>query len=834
MAPVTTELKVLVKVAGDAGLDKLSRSLVNLGKQANQSDVSLKKVALDLKKVQTAAGPQSINSLRAYRDAWKSISQEVAVGSREFQVATKNAQRLQAQLDKAQPRAGGRFGGIKGATQIAGTVAGAGIFGGLEGAAGAGVGALFGGPGGAIVGAGIGAQVGQLRQALAGVAEYGAELNKLRIALRGVSSDQAEYNRALSIISQATEDFAIPQSLVTRQFTRLQASVSGAGGSILDTEKSFRGIVAAVRATGGSLADVDAALTATAQVFSKGKVSAEELRQQIGERLPGAFTLFADAIGKTPQELDKALENGEVSLQDFLSFAEKIFERYGETAQIIANAPESAGDRLKVNLEKLNEQVAPELTRLGAQFQTFASEAVKALQGLFDLLGQVGKELERRLNGPEIAELQKAVGRAQRALIRTDLTAEQRKLQEGFLASAQKRLSELQFIGPPAPGGGTSNLPGAGGGGDGKGKRDRSAERALRTRERAIQKAVELEEKLRRAIRDTALESNRVGETAREAIENQYSAAVQKAIDKQDDLNRVIKELEDQSKTTFPDLRSLVDQLSVGLIEAADKERDFEKLNLRLDELGIKLKDFQNLSEQAFAVGTGGADLTFNIGTDVFERQKKAIDELLEKYPQLGEVANSAAELMTSGFRDVIAGAKSAQEVFSNFLNSIAETLIQSAQKMIAQFISIGIARMFAFGSSGFNLGGNFGGFGADPSSALGGLGFADGGVFAKNNVVPFAKGGIVNKPTVFPFANGIGLMGEAGPEAIMPLRRGANGRLGVESNGGMGSVVVNVDASGTSVQGDDQQAGQLGRVIGAAVQAELVKQKRPGGLLAS
>ena len=205
--------------------------------------------------------------------------------------------------------------------------------------AGAGIGALLGGPSGAIVGAGIGAQVGQFRQALAGVAEYGAELTKLRIALRGVTDDQAEYSAALNIIGQATKDFAIPQSLITRQFTRLQASVSGAGGSIKDTETSFRGIVAAVRATGGSLSDVDAALTATAQVFSKGKVSAEELRQQIGERLPGAFTLFAEAIGKTPQELDKALEDGEVSLQDFLKFAEAIFERYGETAQIIANAP---------------------------------------------------------------------------------------------------------------------------------------------------------------------------------------------------------------------------------------------------------------------------------------------------------------------------------------------------------------------------------------------------------------------------------------------------------------------------------------------------------------
>jgi lambda family phage tail tape measure protein len=111
----------------------------------------------------------------------------------------------------------------------------------------------------------------------------------------------------------------------------------------------------------------------------------------------------------------------------------------------------------------------------------------------------------------------------------------------------------------------------------------------------------------------------------------------------------------------------------------------------------------------------------------------------------------------------------------------------------------------------------------------------ANGNVIAKNKIVPYAMGGIVNKPTLFPMANGAGLMGEAGPEAIMPLRRGANGKLGVEASGaGMGGITVNVDASGSSVEGDASQANQLGKAIGVAVQQELIKQKRPGGLLAS
>ena len=82
--------------------------------------------------------------------------------------------------------------------------------------------------------------------------------------------------------------------------------------------------------------------------------------------------------------------------------------------------------------------------------------------------------------------------------------------------------------------------------------------------------------------------------------------------------------------------------------------------------------------------------------------------------------------------------------------------------------------------------------------------------------------------------ANGMGLMGEAGAEAILPLRRGSNGKLGVQSTGGgFGNIVVNVDASGSSVEGNENEGRALGLALSSAIEAELIKQKRPGGLLA-
>ena len=108
----------------------------------------------------------------------------------------------------------------------------------------------------------------------------------------------------------------------------------------------------------------------------------------------------------------------------------------------------------------------------------------------------------------------------------------------------------------------------------------------------------------------------------------------------------------------------------------------------------------------------------------------------------------------------------------------------------------------------------------------------AMGNVYGANGIQKFARGGIVDRPTLFPFKDGTGLMGEAGPEAIMPLKRGADGKLGVQSSGGVGNIVVNVDASGSSVQGDGEASKQFGRALASAIQSEMIKQKRPGGLL--
>jgi len=124
---------------------------------------------------------------------------------------------------------------------------------------------------------------------------------------------------------------------------------------------------------------------------------------------------------------------------------------------------------------------------------------------------------------------------------------------------------------------------------------------------------------------------------------------------------------------------------------------------------------------------------------------------------------------------------------FSDMIDSMIEDLVRM---MIQEQIMGPLFR----GIAGMNFGGG--------SFAYQGPGqrSAKGNAFEGGKVLPFAKGGVITKPTIFPMAQGAGLMGEAGPEAILPLKRGAGGNLGVEASGG--GMQVNIyNTTGDSVE---------------------------------
>ncbi|HRW16074.1 MAG: phage tail tape measure protein [Rhodobacteraceae bacterium] len=110
---------------------------------------------------------------------------------------------------------------------------------------------------------------------------------------------------------------------------------------------------------------------------------------------------------------------------------------------------------------------------------------------------------------------------------------------------------------------------------------------------------------------------------------------------------------------------------------------------------------------------------------------------------------------------------------------------------------------------------------GGGLQSVLGGLlPFAQGAAFSGGRVAAFARGGVVDGPTHFPMRGGVGLMGEAGPEAILPLARGSDGRLGIRSDaGGGGTVHVTMNISTPDVEGFRKSQSQVAADMNRAIQ---------------
>ena len=255
-----------------------------------------------------------------------------------------------------------------------------------------------------------------------------------------------------------------------------------------------------------------------------------------------------------------------------------------------------------------------------------------------------------------------------------------------------------------------------------------------------------------------------------------------------------------------------------------------EALNSMNKELDIVYKNFEfgtDLSKQEkLALVDKAVELENQIA--LYKEYQPAINEAALAQARFNDAMALTVPITNSLFDSLVAvveGTKTAEQAFADFLRSIASMLVDAAKQMIAQYIAIGIARMFA-GMGGFNSPA------ASPGGSAGVAGIGGGmtNPFGNSSLfgAPFgvrANGGPVSSGRPY-------LVGERGPEMFVP---GAQGNI-VPNNamGGGANVTVNVDASGSSVEGDGDQAAQLGKMLGAAVQAELVKQKRPGGLLAS
>ena len=647
-----------------------------------------------------------------------------------------------------------------------------------------------GGVPGAIAGGAIGLGV----DAVAGGVQFArqaaiqaSQVQKLEIALKGVTSTQADFEKGLKIIADTSKRLNVPIAASTKQFTTLSASVLGAGGTIEDAQVVFEGVSNAIKATGGNAEDVQSAIRAMSQIFGKGKVSAEELQGQLGERLAGAVVKFAEANGSSLQKLQKDLRDGTVGLDQVIKFAQKLNIDFAETAEKVANSSADAGQRLQTQFNNFSIAIGKSIIPIGAAFQQLFSDILIGLQenkegmdlfiGSIKLLGgfafatiasirflvRVLADLAKILFHISQLEFGKAFETAQKGIKDTFENAK-----KDFQALAD--MQALALFGTSSPLNPDIKTEGL----TSKDKEDISKEDQLiaflnRPKGKGLPKLT-TDDKTKNKFNDEILKLQRgialkkiEDDTERKILERKFKFidAVKKAKEEEDEGNQI------------------------KLITLATQDFIIDRQNIINDELEKgKAKAF-NFAEEFKKISSAATDLKSRVG-------ELALDTTVK-------LADAFADFFFEGKKGFADLAKSA-------LKELNRIIIRAAfMKTIANPI---LGKL--------NL-----------------LPNADGNVIANNKIVPYAKGGLIKRPTLFPLADGAALAGEAGVEAIMPLRRGRNGKLGVEASGGnIGNITVNVDASGSSVEGDNNQSQELGNILGAAIQAELIRQKRPGGLL--
>jgi lambda family phage tail tape measure protein len=369
-------------------------------------------------------------------------------------------------------------------------------------------------------------------------------------------------------------------------------------------------------------------------------------------------------------------------------------------------------------------------------------------------------------------------------------------------------------------------------------KRASEQERILEKRAALTEKSISLEEQLRRSVEDTRDAFDVVGASPTQKLYFERDTALTENKRNLDDFKKSIKSIGDEAMALGAkfDLKlfdGLIEQLERANTELTDQKylqglKDFlpsvdeynakiaevsrgkteltelEKLNAQVNLLQLDILAATNpalaehvrlLRERATALDSANKDKSGKSFKDKIEDYAKSMDDL---GAVLGDTAvNAFGKLEDSLTEFVTTGKLQFQEFVASIISDLA--------KLAVKFAVVNTVKAI--------------------------LGFEDGGIMTRSGPAPlkkYASGGIANSPQLAMFGEG------SMPEAYVPLPDGRRIPVAMQGGGG-GSTTVNVsvDAKGTSVQGNSGQGEQLGRAISQAVQAELIKQRRPGGILA-
>ncbi len=710
---------------------------------------------------------------------------------------------------------------------------------------------LFGQGGGAATGGAIGGLVGGL--AGPGGSFAGSLLGTLLgdIASRGQAVKQLADDIGFSAqqTKQLSDAFKVANTDVEK-FTAVIQNIRGLGLAIEDQAKAIQLVTRLTEAYGGSFEKTGNAITSA---LESGKVTQATLNQLTSQGI-NIQQALADKYKVSRAELLQMAKDGEISAQSLIDTlvevanagttgATEIKSSYEETATAMRNAFANATTGINANFTSIQDtvvsafdrmvkamtpalvelaKISGQIVSLGAYITELGVKFASAFYSIPGTIQVVATALANMIPGlstvyttlSAIRNL-RGDGGGKRGLA-TSLNLNAGMGGANWPAGIPRPGTAVQSFRVPSEFGPT-----------GKQRKSKSDDEAKR-------RAEQLKKQLEYA--------------ARLAVETDYELQISYALTEQEKLQTAYDKdrLERMNKYETLYTNSLSLQEREYLITAQTNEinranNEYQKARVELvttevaamySLLGVSellSKSTQQRLPSAFGSSVTGSLFTTafaldpnNKGTQQLDLYQKELDELTEKTLMAQQGAEGIGDAFSGAFQNLVTGTQTAQEALAGFFNGVAEAFMNMATEIIAKMIT-----MYAFKT----LLGLFGGGGGSLFSGQGPVTMPAAGVGGGASM--FMPGAVSFRANGGPVTGGSPyIVGERGPELFVPGRSGtivANDKLG---GNGSTSVVVNVDASGSKVEGDDQQGKQLGRVIAAAVQQELIKQKRPGGLL--
>jgi tape measure domain-containing protein len=667
-----------------------------------------------------------------------------------------------------------------------------------------------------------------------------ASFQQTQIRLKALSAEYGEFGKIQQLVKDNAKTFNLSQAEAASQFSDIYARLRPLGKTLEEVQTVYKGFNATAIASGTSAAAASGAFLQLSQALGSGRLQGDEFRS-VSEQIPGILGLVADEMGVAVSELKKLGSEGKITSDILINALAKGFEKNKDKIQqILAESPAAKFKEFSNATSELSNAIGTELLPV----------VTPAVQGLTELLKAVSD-----LPGPI-----KTVGAAILGLTSAvvGLAPLLGPVAKGF-AAIKSVLAGITGAGLLAAGPWFALAAGIG-----------AAAFALNNYQFEAKNAGTAENLKRRGAELLKIDEDLAKAEARrdKQTDKQAIKAAQLTVDNfQDIRQRKLKEIAQirealpfRQRTNQPKGVTPQNQFQIGDVVGGgsstgstgragpDPVEEARKLaQLSRD----RVQAFENQALLASAVNETERR-NFQLNIDIAELQKNALgfaqkdvdaqvaarialenkrNEADAYKKTIAETAKEEADSLArflsdfdAAFQELDAKAKAQADKMDALYASIGQTISTSIVDSLTAAVD-GTKRLSDVASDTLRSLANillkFG-----LNSLLGGLAGDDGvGVFSKLFGGKMAKGGTVMGGKSY-------LVGERGPELFSP---GRSGSIAPNSSiGGGANVVVNVDASGTKAEGDGRQANQLGAALGAAVQAELIKQKRPGGLLAA